>query len=181
MSCLIRVLASAFGLERWYTIWFSLPLLSLISKSNSCNSIIYNLDRMPLPEAQMWTSVFIIHRPYFQHPDTQFFWTQDQVYEWFTAPHPSIIENEIQPTLHNYLHQLNHQTPPHKDIVHTSLGPQHDLIMIPTPTTRSKPPSTGILIKEERPDYTDFLFQDSQDPWEEFLPLNQWLWSKWHN
>ena len=138
-------------------------------------SEIYNLDRMPLPEAQMWTSVFIIHRPYFQHPDTQFFWTQDQVYEWFTAPHPSIIENEIQSTLHNYLHQLNHQTPPHKDIVHTSLGPQHDLIMIPTPSARSKPPSTGILIKEERPDYTDFLFQDSQDPWEEFLPLSQHL------
>ena len=123
----------------------------------------------------MWTSVFIIHRPYFQHPDTQFFWTQDQVCEWFTAPHPAIIENEIQPTLHNYLHQLNHQTPPHKDIVHTSLGPQHDLIMIPTPSTRSKPPSTGILIKEERPDYTDFLFQDSQDPWEEFLPLSKHL------
>ena len=138
-------------------------------------SEIYNLDRMPLPEAQMWTSVFIIHRPYFQHPDTQFFWTQDQVYEWFTAPHPAIIDNEIQSTLHNYLHQLNHQTPPHKDIVHTSLGPQHDLIMIPTPSARSKPPSTGILIKEERPDYTDFLFQDSQDPWEEFLPLSQHL------
>ena len=62
------------------------------------------LDRMPLSEAQMWTSVFIIHRPYFQHPDTQFFWTQDQVYEWFTAPHPAIIENE--PTLKPELAQI---------------------------------------------------------------------------
>ena len=88
----------------------------------------------------MWTSVFIIHRPYFQYPDTQFFWTQDQVYEWFTTPHPTIIDNEIQSTLHNYLHQLNHQTPPHKDIFHTSLRPQHDLIIIPTPSARSKPP-----------------------------------------
>ncbi|KAH9734689.1 hypothetical protein KPL71_017455 [Citrus sinensis] len=41
-------------------------------------SEIYNLDRMPAPEAQLFTSVFIIHRPYFQHPDTNLFWTQDQ-------------------------------------------------------------------------------------------------------
>ncbi|KAH9769471.1 hypothetical protein KPL71_012012 [Citrus sinensis] len=39
---------------------------------------IYNLDRMPAPEAQLFTSVFIIHRPYFQHPNTNLFWTQDQ-------------------------------------------------------------------------------------------------------
>ncbi|KAH9763339.1 hypothetical protein KPL70_001133 [Citrus sinensis] len=93
----------------------------------------------------------------------------------FTAPHPAVLDNEIQSTLHNYLCQLNHQTPPHKDIFHTSLGPQHDLIMIPTPSTISKPKSTGIIIKEERPDYTDFLYQNSQDPWEEFLPLSQHL------
>ncbi|KAH9698070.1 hypothetical protein KPL71_023867 [Citrus sinensis] len=113
--------------------------------------------------------------PYFQHPDTNLFWTQDQVYEWFTAPHIVVIENEIQSTLHNYLCQLNHQTPPHKDIFHTSLGPQHDLIMIPTLSAISKPKCTGIIIKEEKPDYTDFLYQDSQDPWEEFLPLSQHL------
>ncbi|KAH9792640.1 hypothetical protein KPL71_004208 [Citrus sinensis] len=41
-------------------------------------SEIHNLDRMSAPEAQMFTSVFIIHRPYFQHPDTKLFWTQDQ-------------------------------------------------------------------------------------------------------
>ncbi|KAH9724586.1 hypothetical protein KPL70_007540 [Citrus sinensis] len=61
------------------------------------------------------------------------------------------------------------------DIFHTSLGPQHDLIMIPTPSAISKPKSTGIIIKEEKPDYTDFLYQDSQDLWEEFLPLSQHL------
>ncbi|KAH9697867.1 hypothetical protein KPL71_023791 [Citrus sinensis] len=138
-------------------------------------SEIYNLDRMPAPEAQLFTSVFIIHRPYFQHPDTNLFWTQDQVYEWFTAPHIAVIENDIQDVLHNYLCQLNHQPPPLKDISHTSLGPQHDLLMIPTPSAISKPKSTGIIIKEERPDYTDFLYQDSQDPWEDFLPLSQHL------
>ncbi|KAH9769376.1 hypothetical protein KPL71_011975 [Citrus sinensis] len=138
-------------------------------------SEIYNLERMPASEAQMFTSVFIIHRPYFQHPDTKLFWTQDQVYEWFTAPYLAIIENEIQDVLHNYLCQLNHQPPPLKDIFHTSLGPQHDLLMIPTPSAISKPKSTGIIIKEEKPDYTDLLFQDSQDPWEDFLPLSQHL------
>ncbi|KAH9697824.1 hypothetical protein KPL71_023774 [Citrus sinensis] len=138
-------------------------------------SEIYNLDRMPAPEAQMFTSVFIIHRPYFQHPDTNLFWTQDQVYEWFTAPHIAVIENDIQDVLHNYLCQLNHQPLPLKDISHTSLGPQHDILMIPTPSAISKPKSTGIIIKEERPDYTDFLYQDSQDPWKDFLPLSQHL------
>ncbi|KAH9801887.1 hypothetical protein KPL71_001191 [Citrus sinensis] len=95
--------------------------------------------------------------------------------EWFTAPHPAVIGNEIQDVLHNYLFQLNHQPPPLKDIFHTSLGPQHDLLMIPTPSAISKPKSTGIIIKEERPDYTDFLYQDSQDSWEDFLPLSQHL------
>ncbi|KAH9649379.1 hypothetical protein KPL70_025957 [Citrus sinensis] len=138
-------------------------------------SEIYNLERMLASEAQMFTSVFIIHRPNFQHLDPKLFWTQDQVYEWFTAPHLAVIENEIQYTLHNYLCQLNNQTPPHKDIFHTSLGPHHDLIMIPIPSAISKPKSTGIIIKEEKPDYTDFLFQDSQDPWDAFLPLSQHL------
>ncbi|KAH9763292.1 hypothetical protein KPL70_001111 [Citrus sinensis] len=87
----------------------------------------------------------------------------------------AVIDNEIQDVLHNYLCQLNHQPPPLKDIFHTSLGPQHDLLMITTPSTISKPKSTGIIIKAERPDYTDFLYQDSQDPWEDFLPLSQHL------
>ena len=43
------------------------------------------------------------------------------------------------------------------------------------PTIRS-PSSTnprpfGILIKEEKLDFTDILFQDSQDPWEEFTSI----------
>jgi len=132
---------------------------------------------MPLSEAKMWTYVFIIHRPYFQHPDTNFFWTQDQVFEWFTTPHPSILEQDdrVQKELYNFLCELNHQPAPHRDISHTSLGPQHEIIMIPTPSAISKPKSTGIIIKEEKPDFTYFLYQDAQDPWEAFLPLSQHL------
>ncbi|KAH9649345.1 transposon Tf2-7 polyprotein [Citrus sinensis] len=127
-------------------------------------SEIYNLERMPASEAQMFTSIFIIHRPYFQHPDTKLFWIQDQVYEWFTAPHLAVIEKEIQDVLHNYLCQLNHQPPPLKDIFHTSLGPQLDLLMIPTPSAISKPKSTGIIIKEEKPDYTTSFSKTPKTP-----------------
>ena len=105
----------------------------------------HNLERMPASEAKMFTSMFIIHRPYFQHPDTHFFWTQDQVFEWFTTPHPSILEQDDKVQKELY-------------ISHTSLGPQHDIIMIPTPSAISKPKSTGIIIKEEKPDFTDFLY-----------------------
>ena len=55
-------------------------------------STVYNLNPMPESEANMFTSVFIIHMPYFQHPNTNSFWTQDQVFEWFTTPHPAILE-----------------------------------------------------------------------------------------
>ncbi|KAH9698073.1 hypothetical protein KPL71_023868 [Citrus sinensis] len=145
----------------------------LIRMDSSAFPNIFNFKGLTLDPSKETTEDVLW--PYFQHPDTNLFWTQDQVYEWFTAPHIVVIENEIQSTLHNYLCQLNHQTPPHKDIFHTSLGPQHDLIMIPTPSAISKPKSTGIIIKEEKPDYTDFLYQDSQNPWEEFLPLSQHL------
>ena len=47
--------------------------------------------------------------------------------------------------------------------------------MIPTPSSISKPKPTGIIIKEEKPDFTNFLFQDAQDPWTDFLPLTQHL------
>ena len=56
---------------------------------------------------------------------------------------------------------------------HTSLAPQHGIIMIPTPSSISKPKPIGIIIKEEKPDFIDFLFQDAQDPWTDFLPLSQ--------
>ena len=155
--------------------WFS-PIPWWRQKLHQLSQV-HNLERMPSSKAKMWTSVFIIHRPYFQHPDTNFFWTQDQVFEWFTTPHPSILEQDdrVQKELYNFLCELNHQPTPHRDISHTSLGPQHDIIMIPTPSAISKPKSTGFIIKEEKLDFTDFLYQDAQDPWEAFLPLSQHL------
>ncbi|KAH9734655.1 hypothetical protein KPL71_017445 [Citrus sinensis] len=85
-------------------------------------------------------------------------------------PPPTIFQ--LSPWLPHYLQKLS---PRHQTLLDSRPGPQHDLLMIPTPSAISKPKSTGIIIKEEKPDYTDFLFQDSQDPWDAFLPLSQHL------
>ena len=126
-------------------------------------------------EGEQFTSIFIIHSPYFKHPITKLFWTQDQAYEWKTVPHsfPLTHDCNLVSTLKNYLIELNHVQPTPTNIQHISLGPHHELIVIPTSKMplSSHSPSTGILIKEERPDYTNILFQDSQDPWEEFTSI----------
>ena len=57
--------------------------------------------------------------------------------------------------------ELNHIPPDQPQILHTSLRPKHEMFMIPTPSLHSQPPNRGIIIKEEKLDYTDFLFQDS--------------------
>jgi len=67
--------------------------------------------------------------------------------------------------------ELNHIPPDQPDILQSSLGPKHEMFMIPTPSLHSQPPNRGIIIKEEKPDYIDFLFQDSQDPYEDFTPV----------
>ena len=41
----------------------------------------HGLDRMPEQDANLFTAVFIVHRPYFQHPEIRDFWTQDMAYE----------------------------------------------------------------------------------------------------
>ena len=41
---------------------------------------------------------------------------------------------------------------------------EQDIIMILTPSAISKPKFTSGIIKEEKPDFTDFLYQDAQDP-----------------
>ena len=64
--------------------------------------------------------------------------------------------------------ELNHISLDQRDILHTSLGPKHEMFMIPAPSLHSQLPNCGIIIKEEKPYYTDFLFQDSQDPYEDF-------------
>ncbi|KAH9716844.1 hypothetical protein KPL71_021593 [Citrus sinensis] len=73
-----------------------------------------------------------------------------------------------------YLMELNNFPPPATNIHHTSIGPSHTLEIIPkaqgcTPGSSLSP--QGILVMEQRPDYTNVLFQDSQDPWEDFQSL----------
>ena len=58
--------------------------------------------------------------------------------------------------------------------IHPLIGPSHTLEIIPriqmcTPGSSSSP--HGILVREQRPDYTNVLFQDAQDPWEDFQSL----------
>ncbi|KAH9698087.1 hypothetical protein KPL71_023875 [Citrus sinensis] len=123
-------------------------------------------------EGDLFTTVFIVHRPYFQHPVRKLFWTRDQAYEWITVPHsfPLSHDPQLVNNLRSFLLELNHVQPPPPDIQHTSLGPKHEILHIPTHTTTSTP---SILIKEEKPDYTDVLIQDSQYTWEDFTSLLQ--------
>ncbi|KAH9668393.1 hypothetical protein KPL70_021397 [Citrus sinensis] len=127
-------------------------------------------------EANMWTTAFIVHMPYFQHPETRDYWTQDMAYEWRTYPHPYtfIHDTSVTSVLKAYLMELNNVPPPATNIHHTSIGPSHTLEIIPktqgcTPGSSSSP--QGILVMEQRPDYTNVLFQDAQDPWEDFQSL----------
>ena len=46
----------------------------------------------------MWTTVFIVHMPYFQHPETRDYWTQDMAYEWRTYPHPYTLIHDTSVT-----------------------------------------------------------------------------------
>ena len=45
-------------------------------------------------QQQFIPSVFIVHRPYFQHPVTKLFWTQDQAYEWKTVPYSFPLDHD---------------------------------------------------------------------------------------
>ena len=128
----------------------------------------YQLDRIPDQEADMFTLVFMVHRPYFQHPETKDYWTQDMAYEWKTFPHPFLLDHDptIISTLKAYLLELNNIQPVPTNIHHTSSGPSHTLevilrTQICTPVSSSSP--HGILVREQRPNYTNVLFQDAQD------------------
>ena len=103
-------------------------------------------------EGEQFTSVFIVHRPYFQHPVTKIFWTQDQAYEWKTVPHSFPLDHDpnLVSTLKQYRFELNNFQSTPIDIQHTSLGPQHELMIIPTTRSPSSnnPLPSGILIKE---------------------------------
>ena len=128
---------------------------------------------MPEHEANMFTTVFIVHHPYFQHPETRDYWTQYMAYEWKTYPHPYPLIHDTS-VLRAYLPELNNVQPPATNIHHTSIGPSHSLEIIPktqtcTPGSSSSP--HGIIVMEQRPDYTNVLFQDAQDPYEDFQSL----------
>ena len=76
--------------------------------------------------------------------------------------------------LKSYLMELNNVQPCTTNIYHTFVGPSHTLEIIPkvqtcTPGSSSSP--RGILVMEQRLDYTNVLFQDAQDPWEDFQSL----------
>ena len=133
----------------------------------------HHLPDLPDQEGQQFTSVFIIHRPYFQHPQTKDFWTQNQSYEWMIAPCIACLEQDFQikTSLKNFIMELNHIPSDQPEILHTSLGTKHKMFMIPTLSLHSQPPNHGIIIKEEKPNYTDFLFKDSQDPYLDFTPV----------
>ena len=90
-------------------------------------------------------------------------------YEWKTYPH----DTSVTFVLKSYLMELNNVQPPAANIHHTSVGPSHALEIVPktqTCTLSSSSPQ-GILVMEQRSDYTNVLFQDAQDPWEDFQSL----------
>ena len=99
-------------------------------------------------------------------------------YEWKTFPHhfPLDPDPTIISTLKAYLLELNNVQPVPTNIHHTSIGRSHTLEIQPstqicTPGSSSSP--HGILGREQRPDYTNVLFQDAQDPWANFQSLLQ--------
>ena len=93
-------------------------------------------------------------------------------YEWKTYPHPYTLihDTSVTSVLKSYLMELNNVQPPTTNIHNTSVGPSHTFEIVPktqtcTPGSSSSP--QGILVME-RPDYTNVLFQDAQDLWEDF-------------
>ncbi|KAH9657966.1 hypothetical protein KPL70_023294 [Citrus sinensis] len=134
----------------------------------------HHLSTIPSHEAEKFTSVFIVHRPYFRHPETAAFFAQPQISHYHTTPHPSTLDQDpmFKKALMTHLLSLNHVPPPPQDIISSSIGPRHDMFMVPNPSGSSK----GIIIKEERPDTPpQIYYQDSQDPEDDFLPLSQLL------
>ena len=95
-------------------------------------------------------------------------------YEWKTYPHPySLIhDTTITSVLKAYLMELNNVQPLATNIHHTSVRPSHTVEIIPK-TQACTPGSSpqGILVMEQRPDYTNVLFQYTQDPWKDFQSL----------
>ncbi|KAH9671284.1 hypothetical protein KPL70_017310 [Citrus sinensis] len=121
----------------------------------------HHLSTIPSHEAEKFTSVFIVHRPYFRHPETAAFFAQPQISHYHTTPHPSTLDQDpmFKKALMNHLLSLNHVPPPPQDIISSSIGPRHDMFMVPNPSGSSK----GIIIKEERPDTPPQIYYQIYD------------------
>ena len=120
--------------------------------------------------------MFIVHRPYFQHPATKLFWAQEQAYEWKILPDSLALHTDphILRTLREFLFEVNHYKPQDLDLQHTSLGPKHELILFPIDSKNPKE-LNGLVMKNEKLNYLDYLFQDSQDPYDDFEPMTYWI------
>ncbi|KAH9724647.1 hypothetical protein KPL70_007562 [Citrus sinensis] len=158
-----EILAVKYGIKK-----FEFHLIS--------HKFLINMDNSSFPRIFDFKNKLLPNKPYFQHPKTQDYWTQDKAYEWRTYPHPYtfIHDTSVTSVLKAYLMELNNVPPPATDIHHTSIRPSHTLEIIPktqgcTPGSSSSP--HGILVMEQRPDYTIVSFQDAQDPWEDFQSL----------
>ncbi|KAH9780554.1 hypothetical protein KPL71_008122 [Citrus sinensis] len=100
----------------------------------------HHLSTIPSHEAEKFTSVFIVHRPYFRHPETTAFFAQPQISHYHTTPHPSTLDQDpmFKKALMNHLLSLNHVPPPPQDIISSSIGPRHEMFMVPNPSGSSK-------------------------------------------
>ncbi|KAH9734692.1 hypothetical protein KPL71_017458 [Citrus sinensis] len=134
------------------------------------------MSSLAICEDELWYMWCLTTLPYFQHPETRDFWTQDMAYEQKTYPHPYTLihDTSVTSVLKSSLMELNNVQPLATNILHTSIGPSHTLEIVPktqtcTPGSSSSP--QGILVMEQCPDYTNVLFQDAQDPWEDFQSL----------
>ena len=97
-----------------------------------------------------------------QHPKTRDFWIQDMAYEWKTYHHAYALihDTTVTSVLKAYLMDLNNVQPPTTKIHHTYVGPSHTLeIILKTQacTLSSSSSPQGILVMEQRPDYTNVL------------------------
>ncbi|KAH9698107.1 hypothetical protein KPL71_023885 [Citrus sinensis] len=144
---LIRLDNSSFPKVLQFKEWFS-PIPQWRSQLQQLTHN-HHLSTIPSHEAEKFTSVFIVHRPYFRHPETAAFFAQPQISHYHTTPHPSTLDQDpmFKKALMNHLLSLNHVPPPPQDIISSSIGPRHEMFMVPNPSGSSK----GIIIKEERP------------------------------
>ena len=89
---------------------------------------------------------------------------------------PIVIHLSMTPQSHPSFELISWNSPLATNIHHTSIGPSHSLEIVPktqTCTSGSSSSPHGILVMEHRLDYTNVLFQDAQDRWEDFHSLLQ--------